>query len=97
MVPKMNFIFLLHCQENKNLRIAGYVLMPNHLHLICAGSRTHPLSDTMRDFKQYTAKKIIEELTLDRRSKEIKIFQMAALEDACLLQAGKGKRSQDLE
>ncbi|MBI5215969.1 MAG: transposase [Ignavibacteriae bacterium] len=70
---------LKHCQEKKELRVAGYVIMPNHIHLIAAGSLTHRLSDTMRDFKRFTAGKIIETLQEDHRTSTLMIFQQAAL------------------
>ena len=70
---------LKYCQRAKELRIAGYVIMPNHIHMIVAGTLVHPLSDTMRDFKQFTARKIISKLKDDRRINELMIFQKAAM------------------
>lgn len=75
---------LKYCQEKKGLRLAGYVIMPNHAHLICAASSEHPLSDTLRDFKRFTAKRIIEELKVENRTKQLALFRHAAE------QAGKG-------
>jgi REP element-mobilizing transposase RayT len=72
---------LKYCQEKKDLRLAGYVIMPNHVHLICAGSSAHPLSDTIRDFKQFTAKKIIEELQAEKRALQLALFRDAAERD----------------
>jgi REP element-mobilizing transposase RayT len=46
------------CQQNKGLQIFGYVIMSNHIHLI-ANSPEGYLSDTLRDFKKFTAKNII--------------------------------------
>src|SRR5690606_1155420 len=37
----------------------GYVIMSNHIHLIVQ-SKEEKLSDLIRDFKKYTAKKILE-------------------------------------
>ena len=61
--------------------MAGYVVMPNHLHLICAGTASRPLSDTLRDFKQFTAKKIIEQLNMEKKTKLLRVLQHAALQD----------------
>lgn len=48
-----------HCCDYKGLWIFGYVIMTNHLHLI-AKSATGKLSDTIRDFKKYTAYKLLK-------------------------------------
>jgi REP element-mobilizing transposase RayT len=72
---------LSFCQRNKDLRLAGYVIMPNHLHLIGAGSKVFPLSDTLRDFKQFAAKKILQELESDGRSNLLSRFSSAARYD----------------
>jgi REP element-mobilizing transposase RayT len=53
---------LQFCIGQKGLKVYGYVIMSNHLHLIVA-SATGKLSDTIRDFKKFTANKIIEAVT----------------------------------
>jgi REP element-mobilizing transposase RayT len=40
---------LKFCIEQKGLRVYGYVIMTNHVHMIVASS-TGKLSDTIRDF-----------------------------------------------
>lgn len=50
---------LQFCQENKGLEIYAYVIMFNHVHLICK-SETKPLNYILRDFKSFTAKKIFK-------------------------------------
>ena len=50
---------LRYCQENKGLKIYAWVVMSNHCHLIIRTEGTR-LTDVIRDFKKYTAKKIIE-------------------------------------
>jgi REP element-mobilizing transposase RayT len=45
--------------ENKGFQLFGYVIMSNHVHLI-ANSSVGKLSDTIRDIKKYTSKKIFE-------------------------------------
>ena len=47
-----------HCQINKGLQVYGWVLMSNHLHMIVS-SKKNNLSDIIRDFKKFTAVKII--------------------------------------
>ncbi|MCL9807703.1 transposase [Flavobacterium amniphilum] len=51
---------LRHCQQNKGLEIYAYCIMSSHLHLLCKATDDFILSDIMRDFKKYTAKKIIQ-------------------------------------
>jgi REP element-mobilizing transposase RayT len=48
-----------YSMENKSLQIFAYVIMSNHIHLI-ANSTDGRLSDTIRDIKKFTSKKIIE-------------------------------------
>ncbi|PTX19312.1 transposase IS200 family protein [Pontibacter mucosus] len=49
---------LNYCSKQKGLRIYSYCLMPSHLYIICSAERGN-LSDILRDFKSYTAKRII--------------------------------------
>jgi len=49
---------LNYCSKQKGLRIYSYCIMPSHLHMICSAERGN-LSDILRDFKSYTAKRII--------------------------------------
>lgn len=49
---------LRYCQVHKGLLIYGYVIMTNHIHLII-GSSDQKLSDVIRDFKKFTATKIV--------------------------------------
>lgn len=50
---------LKHCQEHKGLQIYSWVIMSNHLHLIAGSVQGNDLSDTLRDFKKFTATQII--------------------------------------
>lgn len=49
------------CRKNKQLEVFAYVIMSNHIHLI-ARQLDGELNDTIRDFKSFTAKKIINEI-----------------------------------
>ena len=62
-IGSMNF-----CCENRGLKIYGYVIMSNHIHLIVS-SEAGILSDTLRDFKRFTATNIIEEVRLQPESR----------------------------
>jgi len=50
---------LRHCQKAKGLKIYSYVLMSSHLHLIVKAEGDIPLWEILRDFKKFTARKII--------------------------------------
>ncbi|WP_276497943.1 REP-associated tyrosine transposase [Pontibacter litorisediminis] len=50
---------LKFCQEKKGLRLHAGVLMSNHLHLIASTAEDKNLSDILRDFKQFTSRKIV--------------------------------------
>ncbi len=58
-----------YCQENKGLVVHAWCLMPSHLHMIISSAERR-LPEIMRDFKKYTAKKIIEELELINESRK---------------------------
>jgi len=45
--------------ENKSLELFAFVIMSNHVHLI-AQSKNGKLSDSIRDIKKFTSKRIIE-------------------------------------
>lgn len=51
---------LRYCIESKGLKVHAYVIMSNHLHLIISAKEGFKLSDILRDFKKYTASKIIK-------------------------------------
>jgi REP element-mobilizing transposase RayT len=47
-----------YCPKNKGLELYAYVIMTNHIHLIATSQENHKLSDTIRDFKKFTANKL---------------------------------------
>ena len=51
---------LNYCVEEKGLIIYAWCLMSNHLHLVAQANEGFQLSGLIRDFKKFTAKKIIE-------------------------------------
>jgi putative transposase len=50
------------CVERKGLEIFAWCLMSNHLHLLCRSKEAFRLSDTIQDFKKFTARKILSSL-----------------------------------
>ncbi len=59
---------LAYCIKARSLRLYGYVVMTNHLHLI-ARSENGTLSDTLRDFKKYTANHLIKAIKNEPESR----------------------------
>jgi len=53
---------LNYCIKEKGLLVYAWVLMPNHFHAIVASNEGVHLSDILRDFKKFTAGKILKEL-----------------------------------
>lgn len=45
--------------DNKGLCIYGWVIMSNHINMICSCKDGFELSDTLRDFKKYTSTIIV--------------------------------------
>ncbi len=56
-----------HCQEKKGLKVYGWVIMSNHLHMICSGSGENDLSDILRDFKKFTSTAIVNAIESNPR------------------------------
>jgi REP element-mobilizing transposase RayT len=71
---------LRYCQKNKGLVIYAYVIMSNHIHLL-GQSLEENLSGTIRDFKSYTSKLILETINSNIESRKnwlLKHFEIAA-------------------
>ncbi|MDR1866264.1 MAG: transposase [Bacteroidales bacterium] len=69
-----------YCQQNKGLEIYAFVIMSNHIHLLIRSQQVK-LSDTIREFKSFTAKKILEVINTEiesRRKWMLNIFEFAA-------------------
>lgn len=71
---------LKYCQKEKGLKLIAYVIMPNHVHTII--SRTNGnVSGILRDYKQYTSRKITEILCQRGKSQILSLFKSAAKHD----------------
>ncbi|MGO4818158.1 REP-associated tyrosine transposase [Flavobacterium sp. W22_SRS_FP1] len=57
-----------YCIANKAMHLYGYVIMSNHTHIIVQ-SGDGQLSDLLRDFKKFTATKIIEKIKTEPESR----------------------------
>jgi len=51
---------LSFCVKEKGLRVHAYVIMSSHLHLIVSAEKDHDLVSTIRDFKKFTSKALIQ-------------------------------------
>ena len=58
---------LRFCQQQKGLQIYSWCIMTNHMHLIARAAPPHRLSDTIRDFKKFTSRKIVEAIESNER------------------------------
>ncbi len=71
---------LRYCQEEKDLDLHAWCIMPNHVHLIIS-SATKDLADIMRDMKGFTSKQlrkaIIKNPQESRREWLLNIFEFA--------------------
>lgn len=71
---------LRYSQDHKGLEVFAWVLMSNHLHLIVRSGAAN-LSGTLKDFKSFSAKKMIEMIIDGEESRKqwiLKIFKEAA-------------------
>lgn len=60
---------LSYCQKEKGLILHAYVIMSNHLHLIARAEEPARLSDILRDFKKFTANRIIKSIQEEPESR----------------------------
>lgn len=78
---KLELVYSMnYCIENKGLIVYGWVIMSNHMHVIWQAADGSQLSDIIRDFKKFTAKRIlkmIEEEPESRKAWMLKKFEFA--------------------
>lgn len=77
---------LKYCRDEKGLKIYGWCLITNHIHLIISAKQGFKLSDILRDFKKYTAKTILKNLQTNpkesRRSWMLWMFKKAGQQNS---------------
>jgi REP element-mobilizing transposase RayT len=72
------------CRKSKGLKIWAYVIMTNHIHCMLSASN-NDLSNVVRDFKRYTAVKILDTIRTipeSRRDWMLKRFEFASRRSA---------------
>ena len=71
------------CRDSKGLELYAYVIMTNHIHLIARAKENYKLSDIIRDFKKFTANKLLDHINQPLESRSdwmLKRFEFAASE-----------------
>ena len=51
-----------YCRKNKGFKLYAWCLMTNHIHLVCSVDQPFRMTDFIRDFKQFTAKKVLHDI-----------------------------------
>ncbi|HEV7349305.1 transposase [Telluribacter sp.] len=69
---------LRYCQQQKGLRLFGWCLMSNHLHLLAAAADDHNLSDILRDMKKHTSKQLVKAIQEEPESRRDWMLQRFA-------------------
>ncbi|HEY9115197.1 MAG TPA: transposase [Bacteroidales bacterium] len=74
------------CIKQKGLRLFAWVIMSNHVHFIASANEENKLSDILRDFKKFTAVKILEAIRNNpqesRKEWMLAIFRLKGKENA---------------
>jgi REP element-mobilizing transposase RayT len=60
-----------YCVEEKGLIVYAWVIMSNHIHVIWQAKEGFSLSDIIRDFKKFTAKRIINMIETETESRKV--------------------------
>ena len=71
---------LVFCIREKGMVLFGYVIMSNHIHMVVQ-SNNGELSNLIRDFKKFTATKILEKIQSEPESRRewiLERFKLAA-------------------
>lgn len=58
-------------------KLLGYVMMPNHLHLLIWPQVAHVVSDFMRDFKRFTSGRIARQAKVEGKTEWLQKFEEA--------------------
>lgn len=70
---------LRYCCDNKGLHIYAYTILINHLHLVFWIEEGVIASSLLRDFKKFTANRLLVQLKLDRRKDILEVLRRAAV------------------
>lgn len=74
-LDSLNFYKFKH-----QVKLLGYVIMPDHLHLLIWPYGESSISDFMRDFKKFTASRIVRQAEVEKRQDLLAAFVQAGQE-----------------
>ena len=60
-----------------DIKILGYVFMPDHMHLLLWPQQAENITAFMRDFKEFTAKRIVRQAKVEKRDDLLNTFRLA--------------------
>ena len=63
------------CQREKGLMVFAFVIMSNHVHLVCK-SNSNDLSGAIRDLKRHTSKRITDQIETNPKEKRKEWLKM---------------------
>ena len=81
---------LKYCRKNKGLELFAYVIMSNHIHMLCRSALEY-LSGLIRDFKKFTSNQIINTISTKEESRRDWMLNIFSF------QAKKHKRNTDYQ
>ena len=67
---------LRYCIENKGLNVFAYCIMKTHLHMLVNTDDPHHLKDTIRDFKKFVTKRIVNLLKTERDEESVRLLKL---------------------
>ncbi|WP_420640671.1 REP-associated tyrosine transposase [Candidatus Leptofilum sp.] len=76
-LDSLNFYKFKH-----QVKLLGYVIMPDHLHLLIWPYGISSISDFMRDFKKFTASRTVRQAEVENRQDLLVTFGKAGIETA---------------
>ena len=63
-----------------SFKLLGFVIMPDHIHLLIWPEHDEKVSDFMRDFKRFTSGRITRQARLEGKAEWLKAFEQAGNE-----------------
>jgi REP element-mobilizing transposase RayT len=71
---------LIFYRAKLNIKLLGYVFMPDHIHLALWPEQASHVTDFMRDFKEFTAKRIVRQAEAEGCKVLLTAFKQAGAE-----------------
>jgi REP-associated tyrosine transposase len=68
---------LNYYRYKQDFKLLGYVVMPDHIHLLVWPAGTATVADIMRDFKEFTAKRLVRQAEVEGMSTWVEAFRQA--------------------